>query len=230
MAGLFGGESLADTQPLRKTIASYITPDLLSRIAAEYRKGRILIIVTTNLDAQRAVLWDMGRIAEVGSPEARDLFIDVMLASSSIPGAFPPVYIETTTPKGRIKEMHVDGGTATQILMIPETLLLEADIASDQNPVEIYAIINSRLEPEFEIVKARTFSLFERAASTLLKSTLRLQMATIKLLDQRPGIEVFVTAIGSDFKLKRTEPFMPSYMEALFEYGKNEGLKGLNGR
>ena len=57
--GLLGGDALASNAPLAGVIASYVTEDFLKEVAAEHRKGRRLLIGTTNLDAQRPVTWDM---------------------------------------------------------------------------------------------------------------------------------------------------------------------------
>ena len=40
-----------------------------------------------------------------------------MLASASIPVAFPPVYFPVVGDGKRYEEMHVDGGTATQVFL-----------------------------------------------------------------------------------------------------------------
>ena len=83
-------ESVADTQPLARMLDKYVDESMLAEIAAAHAKGRRLIIGTTQLDAQRLVLWDMGAIASSGSPDAVKLFRKIMLTSASIPGAFPP--------------------------------------------------------------------------------------------------------------------------------------------
>ena len=62
----------------------------------EYRKGRLLLILTTNLDQGRPVIWNIGAIAESGKPGARELIVDVLLASTSMPGIFPPVMFNVT--------------------------------------------------------------------------------------------------------------------------------------
>src|SRR5258706_1024192 len=90
---LFGSGLFGNTH-LRELVARYVGPDMLGAIAAEHAKGRKLLIVTTNLDTQRTVIWDMGRIATIGSPQALDLFRDVLAASASIPVVFPPMLIE----------------------------------------------------------------------------------------------------------------------------------------
>ena len=53
--GLTGGIAAADPGPLARRIEQVISPELVARIAEERRKGRLLLIGTTNLDAQRLV-------------------------------------------------------------------------------------------------------------------------------------------------------------------------------
>jgi hypothetical protein len=67
LALLVGGSALADTQPLADLIAHYVNRCLLNAIAREYRKGRLLLIGTTNLDAQRpwSGTWARSRLALV---------------------------------------------------------------------------------------------------------------------------------------------------------------------
>ena len=78
-------------------------------------QGKRLYIGTANLDAQRPVVWNMGLIAKSNHPSAPQLFRDVMLASASIPVAFPPVYIKVEVNGEEYDEMHVDGGTFAQV-------------------------------------------------------------------------------------------------------------------
>ena len=98
---------------------------VLVAIAAEHAKGRDLLIVTTNLDTQRTVIWDMGRIAAIGSPRALILFRDVVGASASIPVVFPPMLIDAEVNGRRFQEMHVDGGVTAPVLTLPEAFLCE---------------------------------------------------------------------------------------------------------
>ena len=66
---------------------------MIERIAAEGRRGRRLFIGTVNLDLARPVVWNITEIAASGHPHALELIREIMLASASIPGAFPPVYM-----------------------------------------------------------------------------------------------------------------------------------------
>jgi hypothetical protein len=64
------GSGLFGSARLRELIARYADQDMLTAIAAEHARGRRLFVVTTNLDTQRTVIWDVGRIASIGSTEA----------------------------------------------------------------------------------------------------------------------------------------------------------------
>src|SRR5258705_9485428 len=61
-SGLFGNKRL------RELVARYVGPEILAAVARENAKGRKLLVVTTDLDTQRTAVWDMGKIAAVGSP------------------------------------------------------------------------------------------------------------------------------------------------------------------
>jgi len=126
LAVLLGGSALADTAPLADLIAHYVDRRLLDAIGAEYRKGRLLLIGTTNLDAQRPVIWNMGEIALSRHPQALTLFRQVVLASVSIPVAFPPVRIEVEAGGELRDELHVDGGTTRKVFIAPLQLSLRS--------------------------------------------------------------------------------------------------------
>jgi predicted acylesterase/phospholipase RssA len=109
LAGLFS-TGLFKSKPLRDLIARHVDAPMLAAIAREYQAGRRLYVVTTNLDAQRTTIWDMGKIAASGDPGALDLFRNVLTASASIPGVFSPVLIDVEANGRHFAEMHVDGG------------------------------------------------------------------------------------------------------------------------
>ena len=123
-AGLFG-TGFFKTAPLTALIARHVNAPLLEEIAREYRTGRRLYVVTTDLDAQRTAIWDMGKIATSGDPGALELFRNVLSASASIPGVFSPVLIEVEAEGRRFAEMHVDGGVTTNILIVPDARLCQ---------------------------------------------------------------------------------------------------------
>jgi len=117
LMALLRRDALANTAPLEALIARAIDAPLLARIAAEHRAGRRLYMGTADLDSRQFVVWNMGLIATRGSPEALALFRRVMLASASIPIAFPPVLIEVDVLGKRYDEMHVDGFVAANLFL-----------------------------------------------------------------------------------------------------------------
>src|SRR5207247_2039368 len=57
------GSGVFKTEPLKLLIAHYVDEDLLQLVAVQHRRGRRLFIVTTNIDAQRTAVWNLGAIA-----------------------------------------------------------------------------------------------------------------------------------------------------------------------
>jgi Patatin-like phospholipase len=146
-AGLLGAEALADSAPLKSLIARYVDRRMLDRIADEYHAGRVLLVGTTNLDAQRPVIWNMGEIAASRHPYALELFRQVILASVSVPGVFAPVHIKVRAGEQILEEMHVDGGPTRQVFVAPAQLSLRSfDPLYPTPPVRrIYIIKNGKL-------------------------------------------------------------------------------------
>ena len=86
-------DAIANSRPLAQLLEKYVTNEAIKQIGMEHIKGRRLFVGSTHLDSGRLVVWDMGAIALSGHPAAPQLFRDILLASASIPIAFPPVYI-----------------------------------------------------------------------------------------------------------------------------------------
>ena len=232
LAGLFG-TGLYKTQPLRDLIARHVDGSMLAAIAREHRAGRRLYIVTTNLDAQRtAILWDMGVIADSGDPGALDLFRNVLTASASIPGVFSPMLIEVEADGRRSAEMHVDGGVTTNVLILPEALLVSGTpvFPPDARP-KVYVVMNSKLAPDFEVVKASTLQIVRRWF--LLKHpcapirAIRCLRPTV--LPKLPELGLQLASINSDYPKSDTIGFDLAYMQQLFDYGYQRGRAGILG-
>ena len=87
-------------------------------------EGLVAIGQTTDLDAGRPVQWNIGAIAASGNPRALDLIRRILLASASIPAAFPPVMFDVEANGKPYQEMHVDGGAVSQAFLIPPSVNL----------------------------------------------------------------------------------------------------------
>lgn len=228
LRGVVGGQSLASNKPLAGIISQYVNRTLLDEIAREHLRGRRLLIGTTNLDAQRPVIWDMGRIASSKDPGALDLFRKVLLASAAIPGLFPPVYLEVNADGKTYQEMHVDGGTTNQVFLLPNQMrAAKIDAKLRIRPKRrVYIIRNGRVSPEFKVVKASTLSIAGRSISTLIKTQGIGDLYEIHTFARRNRIEYNLAYIPGDFPDSSKEPFDRAYMKKLFELGYSLGKSG----
>ncbi|QWE19415.1 patatin-like phospholipase family protein [Polynucleobacter corsicus] len=230
--GLISGilsDGLSDTTPLFQLISKYIDQDFLKKVAHEYTtKNRWLLIGTTNLDAGVPVIWNMGKIASIGTPEALELFRKVMLASASIPGAFSPVMFDFEVSGQSFHEMHVDGGAITQVFLYPSALSqkgkeLNVKLQKERNA---YIIRNARLDPEWRETQRETLSIIQRAISSLIQTQGIGDLYRIYHTTEVDGVSFNLAYIGSDFKFPHKTEFDTAYMQALFDYGYQQGLGG----
>ncbi|MGI9382296.1 MAG: patatin-like phospholipase family protein [Methyloligellaceae bacterium] len=228
IAGVLGGSALADSRPLANVIAQYADMSFLEAIAREHETGRRLLIGTTNLDAQRPVIWDMGAIAARRSPEALQLFRQILLASASIPGVFPPVRIQVRAGANVREELHVDGGTTSQVFLFPSQIMLKTYDRryGIQARRKLYVIRNGRLSPEHKVVKAETLAIAGRSISTLIKNQGIGDLYRLHATARRNGFTYHQASIPKDFKDSSDEPFDRNYMNALFDIGYRLGKAG----
>ncbi|MFM1815177.1 MAG: hypothetical protein RLZ98_1872 [Pseudomonadota bacterium] len=221
LAGILGGPALTDNSGLKRLLNAHITPKILNAVAREYKRGRRLLIATTNLDAQRPVIWDMGAIAASNATGSLKLFRDVLLASAAIPGIFPPVMIEVSAGGKSYQELHVDGGTVGQVFFLPDGALKQPGIKRQLRRVKsnLYVILNGKLTPDFEKVEPTTIAIASRSMATLLKAQGNGDVFRLYATAQQNGMQFNLAAIPEKFDAKTTEPFDPVYMKALFEQG-----------
>jgi len=216
------GESFIDSWPLKDLIAKQITPALLADIAAAHNNGRRLFIVTTDLDAERSMVWNMGAIAVHGGDAALKLFRDVLLASSAIPGGFPPVLIDVEANGKTFQEMHVDGGVGGQFFVAPAAVM--AATSDYRLPATaLYVVINTGLQPDFQIVTRSTPSILTGTVGAAVKVDTRLMIDRAYLAAKRSGIDFNIASIPASFNVPSRGPFDPDYMSALFQLGESQG-------
>jgi predicted acylesterase/phospholipase RssA len=228
-SGLFGGPALTSTAPLANLIADYVDRKFLDRIAAQYKRGRILLVLTTNLDAQRPVVWNMGEIALSRSPRAIELFRKVILASAAIPAAFPPVKFEVEAGGKEYDELHVDGGTTREVFVSPVDAPLKSfDVLYDKPPIRRFFIIkNGKATPVQDVVKPTTLQIAGRAISTLIKSQSMGELYHIYRVALDGGADFNFLAVPPSFQYQTKEIYDPKYQAALYAEGEAVGLKGV---
>src|SRR4051812_1059394 len=223
-------DAMADNSPLFRTISRYLDEAMLADIARAYDSGRLLLIATSDLDAQMPVIWNIGAIARSGHPRALDTVRRILLASAAIPGAFSPVFFDASLDGQSFQELHVDGGAFAQVFLYPasvsrfrrERLARKLPVAS----ARAWVIRNSRLDPEWTSVDRRTLGIVGRAVTSMIAASGYNDVLRIYAAAERDGVDFNLAFIGRDFTVEYDKPFEQSYMRPLYDYGRQRALLG----
>jgi len=222
---LIAGEALADTRPLQALIAGHVDDQLLQRVAEAHRRGRRLYIGTTDIDVPRFVVWNMGLIAASGRPEALALFRQVMLASASIPVAFPPVLFEVELEAGgpRYDEMHVDGGVGARMFLnagvFRGSLVRERGGHGGVGQEDIFVIHNGQLVPIPEPISRSLPAIATRVIDAAGRTAAIGDLFRIYSFAQSEGAGFQWITIPDDVVMGGAEFFDPAAMRSLYDVG-----------
>lgn len=221
----FFAPSLFSPADLRGLVEEHVTPQLLAAVAREHAKGRRLLVATTDLDSQETVIWDMGIIATQGGPQATSLFQDVLIASASVPGVFPPVLIAGLDDDGRVvQSMHVDGGVNTPFLGVPEGLMGWAPDASAPRGA-FYVLVNGQILRSRSVTPGRLRDILGRSYDSMSKATLRTQLLATADFTRRTHMPLYVAAIPREVEASSLD-FGQEAMRELFEIGRRSARSG----
>ncbi|MBR0682666.1 patatin family protein [Roseomonas eburnea] len=224
------GDAIADNAPLAATIARHLDAGMLADIARGHAEGRLLLISTVNLDAQVAVIWNLGAIAASGHPRALDLARRILLASAAIPGIFPPAMFDVSLDGRLYQEMHVDGGTFAQSFLYPDSFgqqrrdRLRAGLPVPA--VAAYVIRNAQHDLRAPEVARRLLGVAQTAVTALIRANGHGDVARIHANAVRDGIAFRLAHIGPDFGLRTDTSFDPAYMRALFDHAFDRARAG----
>jgi len=223
--GALFGSGVYRGEPLRALVEHYIDDEVLRAVAAEAAKGRMLLVATTDLDSQRGVVWDMGAIAQRGGPQALALYRLVLVASASVPGAFPPVLIPSEVGDHRFEEMHVDGGVVTPFLALPETFWSFEDDAGDLRGGRIHVIVNGRTGPGFKITRDSMGTVLARSLDIMLRTSLVGTLAGNRAFAERNGLQFHYAALPNDSAADPLD-FSAEAMQGVYDFGRAGALDG----
>lgn len=212
---------------LSELVDHFVTPQMMDAVAREAATGRRLVVATTDLDKHETVLWNLGEIAQHGGPAARRLFRDVLVASASVPGVFPPVLIRVRDGSHEYDEMHVDGGVTTSIFTMP----LIAGIQSSEVPLlrgaEVYMLVNGQLARTPRTTRFNTLDII--ADSLAAEMTYKTREAIVDNIAaaKRLGMTLHLTEIPVDYPQPSFIDFDQPHMQALFDYAADCAAKGV---
>jgi len=223
------GEAVVDSAPLAALIASDLDMALLQRIAAAHAEGRRLYVGTVDLDAQRFVVWNMGLIAQAGTPQALQLFRDVVLASASVPLAVQPVFFEVDVDGRRYDEMHVDGAVGLRVFYnggLFRTSVVRQRAIEQNTYEDVYIIHNGQLSPQAEHTDRTLRAIANRTLRALSLGATSGDLFRIYLQTGAEDAGFHWVTMPDGVELRGDELFDPLRMRELFALGYEMARQG----
>lgn len=226
--GVLFGSSLKSSKPLETAIASIIDTETVAAIANEHKKGRRLIIGTTNLDAERPVIWNIGAIAISNIPDKVELIRNIMRASAAIPGVYPPVLIKVEANGQVYDEMHVDGGVTQEVVLAPSGINFARyiNMSTKRANRNLYVIFNGNLQPIYESVNANAIDIMVRSLPTIIKYLGQDDIKRLRDSARSTGSNYHLATIPPNFKTQSDLIPDPEYLAGLIELGYEMGKRG----
>lgn len=211
------GPSLFKGEGLDALVSPFIDEIVVNAVAREHARGRRLLIATTNLDSQKATIWDMGAIAAKGGDKAVRLFRDVLIASATVPGLFPPKLFDVEAGGVRHQEMHVDGGVAAPLFLMPDALLHWRNLGQRLRRGRVYVIVNTVLEPSPRSTPPGVASIMGRSFETMLRFSYRQALSLASGFCARHNLPLSVASIPSSFDHLNMLKFDTLTMRSIFD-------------
>ena len=223
--GMLFSPGVYKNEPLVAFVDHFVTSDMIKEVASQDALGRLLLVATTDLDKEETVIWDMGQIAAHGGEVAHNLFRDVLVASASIPGVFPPIIIPVGNSGTQYEEMHIDA-SATVSFFVAQALAYVLPL--DPNGLKgtnIYVIVNGQLGAMPCTTGVNTISILSRSLSAVLQHRARTEIALTSEFAQKHGMNLRLTAIPVAYPFHGPLDFSKSTSTELFNYGADRAQK-----
>lgn len=224
--GFLFRSSVYKGKPLINLVDHFVTNALIQAVAQESAKGRLLLVATTYLDKGETVIWDMGAIATQGGEAARTLFRDVLVASASIPGLFPPVLIHVESSGAPFDEMHVDGGTSVPFFFAPEIAEIMPITFDELRGANLYILINGQLITPQKTTADKTVSILKQSFAVQMNHASRTALELSAAFAQLHGMNFRFSRIPSEYPFQGPLNFNSTSMRALFDYGERCAAEG----
>jgi hypothetical protein len=216
--GAIFGSSMYSGAPLKELVDRYATDALIQAIALEARKGRLLLAATTDVNTGEPVVWDLGAIAMHGGSDARTLFRDVLVASASVPGLFPPIIIHIPDDEGQRNETHVDGGVTLPFFILPSPVDMPAESMDRARGAKLYVLIDGQLDEQPRATRMKATAIMSRSVAASLNRMLRTTLELTAATAEERGIALDYSAIPVSYPYHGAFDFRAATVRPLFEY------------
>jgi predicted acylesterase/phospholipase RssA len=167
----------------------------------------------------------MGALAASDRPDKRNVFIDILTASASIPGVFPPVFIALERDGHTVRELHADGRTTANFFIAPERLMLDPDLLGQASGGRLWIAINGRPDARFSVASYSGMGVAARGLDAMMKASTRMSLVAADQFAELRGLSlgVAMAPVGSSENNLR---FDRAWMQGLFEQGRAAALDG----
>jgi hypothetical protein len=226
LARLLSPRGLPHHNALFQLVDHFVTMEMIDAVAREADKGRRLVVATTDLDKHETVLWNLGEIAQHGGTAARMLFRDVLIASASVPGVFPPVLIHVSDGNREYDEMHVDGGVTTSVFSMPLIVGVQSTELPLLRGAHLYMIVNGQLARTPQTTRYKTIDILSNAFAAELTYKTREAIVDNIAAARRLGMTFSLTEIPVDYPQTSFVDFNQQHMRALFDYAADCAARG----
>jgi predicted acylesterase/phospholipase RssA len=216
--GAVFGSSMYRGTPLKKLVDRYASDELIQAIAREAGKGRLLLVATTDVNTGEPVVWDLGAIAMHGGSGARTLFRDVLVASASVPGIFPPIAIKIPESDGQRDETHVDGGVTLPFFIAPSPADMTGDSIGTARGAKLYVLVDGQLGEQPRATRLRASAILSRSVSASLNGMLRTSLELTAATAEQSGVTLDYSAIPISYPFHGAFDFSTATMRPLFQY------------
>ncbi|RDJ00658.1 hypothetical protein DVT68_04345 [Dyella solisilvae] len=211
---------------LFQLVDHFVTPQMIDAVARENAKGRRLVVATTDLDKGETMLWDMGAIATRGGEIARETFRDVLVASASVPGMFPPVLIHVRVGDSHYDEMHVDGSVTVPVFTTPIIAELHPEALSALRGANLYMIVNSQIHHFPRTTPLETIPVLTMSFGAGLTFKTRVVIAETIAQARQLDFHFLMASIPADYPTGSFIDFNPAHLRALFDYASDCAARG----
>ena len=223
-------DAFTDGEHLYQFIAEAFPEPMIEQIATQHRSGKRLFIGTTHFDSGELVIWNVGAIANSEMPNKSELIYKVLAASASIPGVFPPQFINVEHEGVIFEELHVDGGLATQVFFNPSNFDYQqiSDSLGLETSPQLDIIRNGSLKAPYHSLRDKGLDLVAKSVSSLTLAQTRGDLYRMKYICEINNIDMQFTYMEHDFSYaKRTKDmFDEHYLLTIYKYGYHKATRG----
>jgi predicted acylesterase/phospholipase RssA len=213
--GAIFGSSLYRGTPLKHLVEAYVSDSMIEAVSREVDRGRLLLVATTDVASGQPVVWDLGSIARNGGPSAKALFCDVLVASASVAGMFPPVIIRFQDGH---QEAHVDGAATVPFFVPAAFVQAPSEAFGGAHAAAVYVIIDGPLAEVARTTRLTARGVLFRSIDVglnhLLLTTLELTAATAQL----QGATLHYSAVPAAYPYLDAFDFRAVTRRPLFRY------------